>query len=235
MKKKQTENPNRTTIKTPKGTLSWPHLTEPDYGTDDIPKLDGEYSTVLLLDKSDKRVEAFVNRLDEMMQVSKELAEEKFKELPIKARKNIEKTGGIQALLPYGDVFDPETEEPTGQIEFRAKMKAGGVRKKDNKPWKAKPALFDAKCQPFPKECEIWGGSTAVLSCTLEPYFIAGTGQYGLLRRLNGVQILELVKAGGHRTAESLGFEEQEGFTAAEVEEPDAEEVIDDSEDDADF
>lgn len=235
------ENPNRISISLPKGTLSWPHLNEPDYGTDKFPKKDGEYNTRVLLDASDDKVKAFTERLDELMEVSKELAEAEFAKLPIKTRKDLESKGGLKAQQPYTEEYDEDTEEPTGRLDFLAKMKAGGIRKKDNKPWSAKPALFDAQGKPFPKSLKIWGGTTAILNCTLEPYFSAGTGTYGLLRRLNAVQVIELVSEGGNRNASAYGFEAQEGFDASEVEEEvtesasEVDSAEDDDTDDANF
>lgn len=237
-------NPDRVRMFTPKGSLKWPKLTEIDYGTDKYPKPDGEYNVRMELDRHDPGVGAFLDKLDEMMERARELAEEQFAEMKVKDRKAIEAKGGIQPNQPYAEIYDEETEEPTGKVEFKAKMKAGGVRKKDGKKWSAKPDLFDAKGKPLPKSAQVWGGSVAIINFDAEPYFVAGTGAYGISHRLNAAQIIELVSAGGQRSASSYGFGEHEGFSADEHDFSDADDDStddqtdssdDDDDDDVDF
>lgn len=220
MAKKPVQNPDKISLNTPKGALVWPKLTEPDHGTEKYPCSHewGDYKTRLRLARGDKGVETFLAKLDKLMERAEELANEAFAELPVKQRKALEAKGGIQATPPYSVVYDEETEEETGEVELNFKMRAGGVRKKDNKEWTAKPALFDAKGKPLTKKVEIYGGSTAIIACELEPFFVAGTGLYGLTRRMNAVQIIELVSAGGQRSASSYGFGAQDGFSADEYE-----------------
>lgn len=210
---KAPKNPDKLNLHTPRGTLVWPKLTEPDHGTDKYPCKHeaGEYKTKLQLDKTKPGVLAFLAKIDAHMERAKELAEAAFAELPVKDRKRI---GEVVADEPYSVVYDEETEEETNFVTLSCKMIAGGVRKKDNKPWSAKPALFDSKGKPITKKIEIWGGSTAILNIDLEPYFVAGTGKYGVSRRLNAAQIIELVAAGGQKSASSYGFgAEEDGFS----------------------
>lgn len=229
MAQKYQKNPDQQTLFTPRGTLKWPKLTEPDHGTEKYPSKHeaGEYKTKLVLDRADKGVETFLAKIDTAMERAKELAEEAFKELDVKSRKGLEAKGGITADLPYSEIYDEETEEPTGQVEMLFKMVAGGVRKKDKKPWSAKPDLFDAKGKPLGKKIAIWGGSTAIINFELTPYFVPGTGKYGLSRRLNAAQIIALVSAGGTKSASSYGFGEQEGFDSSEYAEDEADETSD--------
>lgn len=211
---KKNDNTNQTKINTPAGKLAWPHISSVDYGTDNFPKPDGEYNTRLILSPSEN-VSKFLKSLDQLMDQARKKAEAELSKMTVPARKKIEMAGGIKPLAPYSEVFDPDTEEPTGEFEFRAKTKASGVSKKDNKKWHRKLAIFDAKGQPIPEGVEIWGGSTAVLAVTLEPYFVSGSGQYGLQKRLNAVQVLSLVSSGGNQNAETYGFSEHDGFDAS--------------------
>jgi hypothetical protein len=53
----------RITMNTPKGTAKWPKLSEPDYGTKDYPKPDGEYSVKLVFDETDPKFLQFKARM----------------------------------------------------------------------------------------------------------------------------------------------------------------------------
>lgn len=221
------KNPDRVRISTPRVTLKYPKLDKVDYGSEKYPDPDGSYNTRIIADRADPKVSAMLAKIDKSMERAKELAEEKFAKMDIKARKKIEaKTGGIVADEPYSIVYDEDTEEDTGKIEMKVKMKASGTRK-DKTKWTAKPDLFDGKGKPMKKGIQIWGGSVAILNLDLEPYFVDGSGSYGVSRRLNAAQIIELV-SGGQRAASSYGFEaEEDGFDANDVD------VEDDSDDDS--
>ena len=240
-------NPGETLeVRTPRGALRFPKLVEPDLGTEKFPKKNPEYNTGLVLKRTDPGVEKFLAKIDELMEESRELAEEKYAELPLKARKKLEADGGIRADLPYEEVYDEQTEEPTGEIIIKAKTVASGVSKKTGKPWKKNLDMFDARGKPIARsvvtKLRIWGGTVAKLNIGLQPYFIEAQGKYGLSRYLNAVQIIELVD-GGTRSASQYGFEEEEeGFDANgfSVEDDDAtdegfENETDGDDDDADM
>lgn len=211
------KNDNKHKIITPEGTFVWPHLNEPDYGNEKVQTPNGQYSVTLRLQTSDGKVKKFLARLDELMQLAKEQAEEEIEQWSKDAKAKLKESGGITPDLPYSKVYDKETGESTGEVDFNAKMTASGVRSKTKVPWKQKPGLFDAKNKPIPKGTEIWGGSTGRVSCSLKPYFISGTKKYGLSRRLEAAQILSLVTSGQARPASSYGFDEQEGFDSSEL------------------
>ena len=219
-------------VRTPRGALRFPKLLEPDHGTEKFPKKNPEYNTGLILKRGAPGVDAFLAKLDELMEESKALAEEAFAALPLKTRKQIEaKTGGISADSPYEVVYDNETEEETGEVVIKAKTVASGVSKKTGKPWSKLLDLFDARGKPIPRsvrsKLRIWGGTVAVLNMDLKPYFVDGSGSYGIGRYLNAVQIIELVD-GGSKSASSYGFgEEDEGFDASGF-------SVDDADDDDD-
>jgi hypothetical protein len=235
------KNPDRVRISTPRVTLKYPKLDKVDYGSEKYPDKDGSYNTRIIADRADPKVSAMLAKIDKAMERAKELAEEKFAKMDIKARKKIEaKTGGIVADEPYSVIYDEDTEEDTGKVEMKVKMKASGVRK-DKTNWTAKPDLFDGKGKPLKKGIQIWGGSVAIINFDLEPYFVDGSGSYGVSRRMNAVQVIELV-SGGQRAASSYGFEaEEDGFDANDVETEDEDDSDDsgdgssDDEDDTDF
>lgn len=214
------KNPDRIRMSTPRVPLKYPKLTEVDYGTEKYPDKDGSYNTRVIADRADPKVSAMLAKIDAAMERAKELAEEAFSELPVKERKRLEAAnpgGGIKADAPYSIVYDEDTEEDTGKVELRFKMKASGVRR-DKTKWTAKPDLFDAKGKPLKKGIQIWGGTVAIINFDLEPYFVAGTGAYGVSRRLNAVQVIDLVSAGGQRAASSYGFGEEDGFSSDDYE-----------------
>jgi hypothetical protein len=218
---------------TPRGALKWPKLTEPDHGSEKYPSKHeaGEYKTKLVLDTSKKGVPEFLAKVDAHLAVAKELAAIEFDKLPVKDRKRI---GEPVADEPYSVVYDEETEEETDFVEMNFKKIAGGIRKKDGKPWKSKVDLFDARMKPITKKIEIWGGTTAVLNFDLETYFVPGTGKYGVSRRLNAAQIIELVAAGGQqRSAAQYGFAAAEdGYSQDDYEDSDGEDQADGGSDD---
>ncbi|MEY9719299.1 hypothetical protein ABIA22_001789 [Sinorhizobium fredii] len=201
---------------TPRGTFVYPKLTEPDYGTKDYPKPDGEYSLKLRMSRED--AEAFVNRknkdgvsVQSLYDDAMREAEAAFAELKVETRK---KLGAVKPNELYTVLYDQETEEPTGEVEFKFKMKASGETKKGPRAgtkWSRKPDLFDAKGRKIGGGVNIWGGSEGKVSFVGSPYFIPGTAAAGLRLMLGGVQVIELV-SNGSRAADSYGFGQEEGF-----------------------
>ncbi len=205
-KKKRTE---AVKITTPRAPAVYPKLdlTAPDYGTEAYPIEGGAFSCQVRLVKSDAQVQALIAKLEKVMEVSEKEAEEAFAALPVAARK---KLGSIKRQEFYTEVYDEEENE-TGEIILKFKMKHSGVVKKTGKEWKRYPQLIDAKLQKLKKGTAIWGGSIVRVSGGALPYFVAGQGTYGVSLQLEGVQVIELVSAGG-RSASEMGFEEEEGY-----------------------
>ena len=195
---------------TPKGVFKFPKLTAPDYGSKDYPDPDGSYKVTLVMPKA--QAQKFIEQLQPEFDKAMEQGQEAFAKLPVANRK---KLGGVKAQDFYAEVYDKDTEEPTGEIEFRFKSKASGTRK-DGKEWSRTMAIFDAKGTPAKNIKEIWGGTEGKVSFTASPYFVAATGTVGLSLRLEAVQVLKLV-AGGARDAAGYGFGQEEGeFDATE-------------------
>lgn len=212
----------------PKGTFRYPKLTEPDYGNEKFPKPDGEYKVDLIL--SAEEAKPLIDKLQPLHDEAMQQAQVLFDKLSVKTRKDFEKKGvtGPVANTFYSEIYDEETEEPTGDVYFRFKMKASGKSKKTGKKWSRKPAIFDAKGKPMLKAPDIWGGTIGKVSFEAIPYFVDGTAAAGIRLSLNAAQIIEL-RSGGGGNAESYGFGEEEGYEYDEADAPAKEEPTEDS------
>ena len=195
---------------TPKGVFKFPKLIEPDYGTKDYPDPDGSYKVTLVLDQD--AAQALIKKLEPEFEKAIEAGREAFAKLPVATRK---KLGDLKVADFYTEVYDKETEEPTGEVEFKFKAKASG-KNKDGKEWSRKVDIFDAKGVPVKNLKSIWGGTLGKISFSASPYFVAGQGTAGLSLRLEGAQIIKLAQGGG-RTASDLGFGvEEDGYDSTE-------------------
>lgn len=195
---------------TPKATLRYPRITKPDYGNDKFPKPDGEYSVQAIFRLDDQDFQAFLARLQPVYDDAMAKAEDEFKKLKIDVRK---KLGKVTQNPLYQTVYDPDTEEETGEVVMKFSCRHSYVDKKtDEKKLLPKPDVFDAYKRPA-KGVDPWSGTTARVAFSVEDggYFIPGTGAAGLRLRLDAVQIIDLVE-GGSRSADSYGFDEEDGF-----------------------
>ncbi|MBN9346635.1 MAG: hypothetical protein J0I48_10625 [Devosia sp.] len=200
----------------PRMVFKFPKLNEPDYGSKDYPKPDGEYSTRGVMTADDAATKEFIKQLQPLYDEALAEAEVAFKELKVETRK---KLGGVKPNDLFTTLYDQETEEPTGEIEFKFAMKASGVRKKGPKAgtkWTMKPDIYDASGKLLVKAPSIWGGTVGKISFEASPYFIPGTGAAGLKLSLLGVQIIDL-KSAGQRSAASHGFGAEDGYTHTET------------------
>jgi hypothetical protein len=192
-------------ITSPIAVFKWPKLSEPDYGTDDYPKPDGEYSVRLVFDKNDPEVVEFCKTIAPHWEAAMAQAKEEFAKLPVATRKKLKKPTPNNWVSP---VYDADTEEETDEIEIKVSMKARIEVKKGPKAgqvFEKQPAIFDAVGNPMIPPPSIWGGTTGRVRFQLSPYFIPATGACGLSLRLLGVQIQDLVSQ-PQQTAESMGF-----------------------------
>lgn len=212
------DKPKIAKMNTPLGTAKWPKLTEPDYGTKDYPKPEGEYSVKLVFNESDPAFVKFREKMDAYMAPVEAMAEKAFSELKKPQR---DKLGSPSRNDVFTPIYD-ENDEPTGEVEMKFTMKAGGVVKKgprEGKKWSRKPQLFDALGRPIKSKIEVWGGSELIVafSFTEDGYFIPATGAYGIKLQLEAAQIVTL-RQGGERSAGDYGFGKQEGgFDASEA------------------
>lgn len=198
---------------TPTGTALFPAFFEPDYGTDDYPKPEGQYKVNLKLTEDD--AQALIDKLDPHYKEAIKKAEAEFKKLKPATRKKLKE---ITINPLFDEVFDDEENE-TGEKIFKFKRKASGETK-NGKQWKAKIGIYDAKAKPITKALNVSTGSEVKVSFEARPYFIPANGACGLSLSLLGVQIIELVEA-GVESAEALGFGAEEGgfaYTEANTE-----------------
>lgn len=210
--------------RTPRGTFRYPALDKADYGNAEFPKPDGEFKVQVILSEAD--AQPLLDTLAPVQALAIELGEEGFGNLKVDQRKKLKE---LTVNDLYSVEYDKETEEPTGNLIFKFKMKASGISKKNGKEekWSRKPALFDAKGVPLRgKLPQIWGGSEGIVAFIADPYFIPGTGVAGVSLKLDAVQILKL-SGPGERSADSYGFGEEDGYDAPEPsdefdEQPDA-------------
>jgi hypothetical protein len=197
-------------ITTPRAPAVFPKLdpANPDYGSDQYPIEGGAFSVQVRLVQSDPAVQALLAKIEKVMEVAEAEAAEKFAALPVATRK---KLGEPKRQEYFTQVYD-EDEQETGEIILKFKMKHSGTTAK-GKDWKRYPTLIDAKLQKLKKGTAIWGGSVVRVSGGALPYFVAGQGTFGVSLQLEGVQVIELVSAGG-RSAKDMGFDEEEGYEA---------------------
>jgi len=210
---KRPQAPKGTTFK---GKFKWPKLNEPDYGTKDYPKPDGEHSLKLVGQVNDPEVQAWIARWQPVHDEAIKRAEEEFAKLPVATRK---KLGKVTVNPLYTELYDEETEKPTGEIEIKFAMQYSGTYKsgpKQGKKWFRRPGIFDARGNEMKPAPSIWGGTIGhvAFECGINKegmpgYFIPGTGAAGLSLRLAAVRILDLVSEGS-RDAASYGFDSEE-------------------------
>lgn len=103
------EKKKRLSHTTPKAETLFCHVVEPDYGTKDFPKKEGEYNITLRLSEKmkDKVVALMADELDE----ATENMQEEFNALSPANRK---KLGQPTFVEPFVEEYDRQTEEPTG-------------------------------------------------------------------------------------------------------------------------
>lgn len=207
----------------PRGQFLHPSIDKIDYGTAEYPCKEGRWKTDLLLNAADAPTKKLMHDLMALFDNFKPVAEARWKLLKPETRKKLKE---ISWNLPYTEMLDPETEEPTGVIKFKFKMPASGqfkTGKKAGETWNRKPDVFDARGILLKKVPEAWTGTIGRVSfevgvdqeAGIPGYFINGTGAAGISLKMVGVQIIEL-KTGGARDAADHGFGEEEGFSAAE-------------------
>lgn len=191
--------PKRPKFISPKGVFNYPKLTTPDTKF----KPEGEYSVGLVLDTDSPECQKLMAQIDKA-------AAESLAECKAKAKNAAEAKKWETKSVPYAEILDEETGEPTGQTKFSFKMTASGTSKKTGKEWSRKPALFDAKGKPITQDIKIGGGTIGKISYELMPW---GTLQLGASVKLalEGAQIIDL-KTWGERDAKSYGFGEEEGY-----------------------
>ena len=184
---------------TPEGTLVFGYLIKP--GTEFNP--DGDYLAIMRFSSED--AEELIEKIEAAYEANYENIKKQKKGKRIK-----------KAELPFREEVDQDTDEPTGNLLFTFKQRAGGINK-DGERWSRKIPIFDAKGKPIKtNDLNIWSGSTLKIAFEISGYFVASIGA-GVSLRLKAVQVLNLVE-GGSADAEFFGFTEEEGFSIEEDE-----------------
>ena len=183
-------------IMSPIGEAVWPKLNKPDTKFDK----DGVYEVKLRLGQED--AEPFIDQLKTILKTFME---------------GLDKKKPKMAPLPFREVEDDDGN-PTGQIDFKFKLKAIGGRG-DNQ-FTQRPALLDSKRRPMTEE--IGGGSRIQIGAEVVTYDVASIG-VGISLRLKAVMVHELKQYS--READSWEFSEGGSFVTdgAEAEQPQTE------------
>lgn len=178
-----------------RGQALWAKLFEPDTKFD----ANGIYSISLVLPEVDAA---------DMCEHLDTLCAAKFDE-------EVEKKPALKNQLsiqpPYTPVYDRETGDATGEIEFKFKLKAK-VNTRDGRTFEQKVAVVDAKRTPMTEEIAVGNGSDVKVAFEPMPYMVAGTKKVGVSLRLKAVQVIDLVEYGSPATSV---FDEEDGFTAS--------------------
>ena len=107
-------------------------------------------------------------------------------------------------------VYDRETGDPTGDVEFKFKLKAK-VQKRDGSYYEQQPVVLDSKKTPLTGDTLVGNGSKVKVAFEPIPYVMQSTKKVGVSLRLKAVQVIDLVEYGN--TATSV-FDEEDGFVA---------------------
>ncbi len=195
-------------VVSPKGVAKFPKLTTPDTKF----KPEGEYSVKLLVPADE--AQPLVDKIEAV--IAGAFAAEQARLIEAK------KAGAAKQLKFADKAYRPELDNEgneTGNIQFTFKSKASYTSKEGDVKRLSPPMLVDAKGVKLPANVDVWGGSIIKCAGELNP-FATAIG-VGVSLRLNGVQVIEL-RSGNDRSAASLGFEEEEGYTTAETNDFDA-------------
>lgn len=190
---------------TPKGSLLFPHIYEPEtYEGKDV-----GFTVNIKFDQ--KETDAFIAVIDKELE---------------KAKHSIKlKPGQKWSAEP----FLGYKEDNDGDIVFKFKANSH-YQTKSGEIHKVTIPVFDAHGKPIKDPLNIGNGTIAKVAYTLVPYWISKVVN-GIKLRLDAVQIIDL-KEYGEKDAKGYGFGEEEGFSAPE--EDDDSPFVDSSEEETD-
>ncbi len=227
------KRPALTKVMTPEGTFVWPRLNEPDFK---FKKESGEFQCRVRLERTPE-VEKIISLIesqaqqaydDEVASLKAKLSEATTGQDKAKLKERIAKYE--MASLPFKDDVDDEGE-PNGSVIFNFKMKHKvSYKDKTGKTIEKLlyPKIFDAAGTSLKSPPLIYGGTTGHVAGELVPF--AAPLMAGVSLRLGGVQIIELVSAGGEQSAESYGFGKKDGYAASEEDTTPVKAAADDAE-----
>lgn len=140
------KKPSNPKLMAPRGPMVFPKLNAADTKF----KAEGAFGTKVRYNLDNADVQAFIAKLQPMHDAAVARGQELFTALPLKSRKQLE-AKGIKAAVTnplYTELFDEETEQATGQIEFNFTAPASGKAKTGKNTGKAyirRPTVVDAK------------------------------------------------------------------------------------------
>lgn len=188
-----------------KGKARWAKVFEAD--TRYVPE--GEYSIQVVLPEAE----------------ATEVCEQFNSMIEAKRAEAVKDNPKLTNVLSTHQPFEMDTDEagtPTGDIVFKAKMKAR-VKSKDGKVYEQKPMVVDAKKTPLDGSTLIGNGSVVKVAVEPFPYMMPATKTVGVTLRLKALQVIEIVEYGNN--AASI-FEEEDGFVTTAVQKDDALDVF---------
>lgn len=186
----------------PKGYAQFPALKTPDtkFNTNG-----GDYRVTMRFPKDDPRLAKMLSAIGTVL--------DDFYENDEKVKKAL----SAGKKLVKGDYFEEwKDEEGNEWVDVKFKQKAK-ITKKDGSTIDIHIPIFDSKGKPI----DVDVGRDSVLKVCFVPvgYYTPSTKIVGVTLRLTAVQVIEL-KTGGSGSAESYGFEEEEGYVSEDDDPP---------------
>ena len=177
------------------GKAAWAKVFEPDTKFNPL----GDYSINLQMPEADAAT---------MCEKLEGLIQETFKKA-VKEKPPLKNSLTTQDVMSV--VYDRETGDPTGDVEFKFKLKAK-VQKRDGSWYEQEPVVLDAKKTPLTGDTLIGNGSKVKVAFEPIPYVMQSTKKVGVSLRLKAVQVIDLVEYGNSATSV---FDEEDGFVAS--------------------
>jgi len=182
-------------VTSPKGKALWCKFKEPDTKFN----AKGELSTDLVCDPNDPAVKAYVEKLENLVDIAYNETCETLG--PARARE-------VRKSSVYKEEFDANGN-PTGNIIFKYKLK--DITDRRERGDATEILVVDAKRNRLGAEAPLVGnGSTIRVVGYANPYYMASTKIVGLSHIWSKMQIIELVAFSGG--AGSDDFEDEDGF-----------------------
>lgn len=195
----------------PAGQFIFPKLNEPDFR---FKEEFGEFTVQVQYTEA------------ELAPFVKTLEDERQRLLPAIAKaynKPLAKVASTLAPLPFKPATEgkgAEAVELPGLFWVKFAVTGGGFRRKKiegewvKEPWYTKLVAFDANNQPIPNDVMIYGGTVGRVAFACQPWWSTAYGGAGLKLALRSTKILDLVTAGGERSASQEGWgDDDEGYT----------------------
>jgi len=176
------------------GKAMWAKVFEPDTKFNPL----GDYSINIQIPEADA---------SPMCEKLEGLIQETFKKA-VKEKPPLKNSLTTQDVMT--PVYDRETGDPTGDVEFKFKLKAK-VQKRDGSYYEQQPVVLDAKKTPLSGDTLVGNGSRVKIAFEPIPYVMQSTKKVGVSLRLKAVQVIDLVEYGNSATSV---FDEEDGFVA---------------------